>query len=61
MIVLKYKRKKPIIQFQITDYIFGLEKEVYIMSIPKDYRKAMNLITSVPRKVKKKRGRKKDI
>ena len=31
------------------------------MSIPKDYRTAMKLINSVPRKPKQKRGRKKDI
>jgi len=61
LIVLKYKIKKPIIQLQITDYIFGVKKEVYIMSIPKDYRTAMKLINSVPRKPKKKRGRRKDI
>ncbi|GAH36507.1 unnamed protein product, partial [marine sediment metagenome] len=32
-----------------------------MMSIPKDYRRAMKLMNSVPRKPKKKRGRKKDI
>jgi hypothetical protein len=46
---------------QITDYIFGVKKYVYMMSIQKDYRTAMKLIYSVPRKLKQKRGRKKDI
>ena len=61
LIVLKYKIKKSIIQFQIDDYIYNVKKEVFIMSIPKDYRRAMKLINSVPRRSKKKRGRKKDI
>lgn len=46
---------------QITDYIFKRKKRVFVMSIPKDYRTAMKLINSVPRKPKQKRGRKKDI
>ncbi len=61
MIVLKYKKKDSITQMQITDYIFGVKKCVYMMSIQKDYRTAMKLINSVPRKLKQKRGRKKDI
>ena len=61
MIVLKYKRVKSITQMQITDYIFRVEKQVFVMSIQKDYRTAMKLITSVPRKPIQKRGRKKDI
>ena len=50
-----------IIQMQITDYIFSIIKQRFVMSIQKDYRKAMKLIKSVPRKPKQKRGRKKDI
>ena len=46
---------------QITDYIFKIEKQRFVMRIPKDYRTAMKLIKSVPRKPKQKRGRKKDI
>ncbi len=46
---------------QITDYIFRIEQHVFIMNVPKDYRTAMKLMTSVPRKLKQKRGRKKDI
>ena len=46
---------------QITDYIFKVEKHVFVMSIQKDYRTAMKLMNSVPRKHKQKRGRKKDI
>ncbi len=46
---------------QITDYIFKVEKQVFMMNIPKDYRRAMKLINSVPRKPNQKRGRKKDI
>ena len=61
MIVLKYKRVKSITQMQITDYIFRVKKQVFVMSIQKDYRTAMKLITSVPRKPTQKRGRKKDI
>ncbi|MBA7684926.1 hypothetical protein ES703_93339 [subsurface metagenome] len=45
---------------QITDYIFKIEKQIFVMRIPKDYRTAMKLINSVPRKPKQKRGRKKD-
>lgn len=61
MIVLKYKRKKPILHFQITDYVFGVEKQIFIMSNPKDYRTAMKLINSIPRKPKQKLGRKRNI
>ncbi len=61
MIILKYKNKDSMAQMQITDYIFEVEKQVYVMSIQKDYRTAMKLINSVPRKPKQKRGRKKDI
>lgn len=46
---------------QITDYIFKIIKQRFVMRIPKDYRTAMKLINSVPRKPKQKRGRKKDI
>ncbi|MGV9142250.1 MAG: transposase [Promethearchaeota archaeon] len=46
---------------QITDYIFGVKKQVYVMNIAKDYRTAMKLLTSVPRTPKRKRGRKRDI
>lgn len=61
MIVLKYKRKNSVIQMQITDYIFGVKKHIYVMKIPKDYRKARKLLNCVPRNPKRKRGRKKDI
>ena len=61
MIILKYKNKGSIAQMQITDYIFKKKKQVFVMSIQKDYRTAMKLINSVPRKPKQKRGRKKDI
>ena len=61
LIILKYKRKPSVIQMQVTDYIFGVKKQVFIMSIPRDYRMAMKLIKSVPRKLKQKRGRKRDI
>ncbi len=46
---------------QITDYAFKIKKQIFVMSVPKDYRTAMKLLTSVPRTTKKKRGRKKDI
>lgn len=46
---------------QITDYVFKIEKRVFVMSVAKDYRIAMKLLTSVPRLKKKKRGRTKDI
>lgn len=61
LIVLKYKRKKSIYQMQVTDYMFGLRKSVFIASIPNERLKALKLLTSVPRKKKRKRGRKKDI
>ena len=61
MIILKYKNKDSSAQMQITDYIFGIIKQIFVMSIPKDYRTAMKLINCVPRKPKQKRGRKKDI
>ena len=61
MIVLKYKNKDSFAQMQITDYIFKVKKQRFVMKIPKDYRTAMKLINSVPRKPKQKRGRKKDI
>ena len=46
---------------QITDYIFKAEKHVFVMNVPKDYRIAMKLLNSVPRKPKQRRGRNKDI
>ena len=61
MIVIKYKKSNSFAQMQITDYIFKIEKQIFVMRIPKDYRTAMKLINSVPRKPKQKRGRKKDI
>jgi len=61
LIVLKYKNKDSFAQMQITDYIFKVKKQRFVMKIPKDYRTAMKLINSVPRKPKQKRGRKKDI
>ena len=61
MIVLEYKNKDSFAQMQITDYIFKVKKQRFVMRIPKDYRTAMKLINSVPRKPKQKRGRKKDI
>jgi len=61
LIILKYKNKSSIAQMQITDYIFKIVKQVFVMSIQKDYRTAMKLMNSVPRKPKQKRGRKKDI
>jgi len=61
VIVLKYKNKDSIAQMQITDYLFKIEKHIFVMSIQKEYRTAMKLINSVPRKPKQKRGRKRDI
>jgi hypothetical protein len=61
LIVLKYKNKKSITQMQITDYIYWVKKQIFVMSIPKDYRTAMKLLNSVSRSSKEKRGRKKDI
>ncbi|GAI14436.1 unnamed protein product, partial [marine sediment metagenome] len=61
LIVLKYKRKKSIYQMQITDYIFMPEKQIFIASIPKQRIKGLKLLNGVPRKKKRKRGRKKDI
>ena len=46
---------------QITDYVFKAEKHVFVMNVPKDYRIAMKLLNSVPRKPKQRRGRNKDI
>ena len=46
---------------QITDYVFKVEKRVFIMKVPKDYRIAMKLLNSVPRKPKQRRGKNKDI
>lgn len=46
---------------QIIDYIFGVKKQTFVMSVPKDYRTAMKLINCVPRKPTKKRGRKQDL
>ncbi|MHA1489044.1 MAG: zinc ribbon domain-containing protein, partial [Promethearchaeota archaeon] len=53
--------KKSIYQMQIIDYLFGLKKSVFIASIPNQRLKALKLLASVPRKKKRKRGRKKDI
>jgi hypothetical protein len=61
LIILKYKNCDSVAQMQITDYIFKVKKQRFVMRIPKDYRTAMKLINSVPRKPKQKRGRKKDI
>ncbi|MHA1748594.1 MAG: hypothetical protein ACTSYF_08150 [Promethearchaeota archaeon] len=61
LIALKYKRKPSIIQMQVTGYIFGVKKQVFIINIPRDYRMAMKLIKSVPQKPKQKRGKKRDI
>ena len=61
LIVLKYKNDNSFAQMQITDYIFKIEKQRFVMRIQKDYRTAMKLINSIPRKPKQKRGRKKDI
>ncbi len=58
LIVLKYKRKKSIYQMQITDYIFGLKKSVFIANISNERLKALKLLTSVPQK-KTKTGEKK--
>jgi len=46
---------------QVTDYVYGIKKRVFVMKNPNDYRKAMKLIHSVPRTPKRKRGRKKDL
>jgi len=46
---------------QITDYISGPKIIVFIASVPKQRIEGVKLLTSVPRKKKKKRGRKKDI
>jgi hypothetical protein len=46
---------------QLMDYLFGVKKRVFIMSVPKDYRTATKLLTSVPRKQTQRRGRKRDI
>ncbi len=61
LIVLKYKNKPSVIQMQMSDYTLKIRKREFVMSVPKDYRTAMKLLTSVPRTTKKKRGRKKDI
>lgn len=56
MIILKYKRKPSIIQFQIPDFIYGIKKQIYTMSISKELyhgKKALEI-----RKPAKKPGRK---
>lgn len=45
---------------QITDYIFGLNKMIFIASDPKQRLMALKLLNSVPQKYPRKRGRKKD-
>lgn len=60
MIVLKYKRKKSIFQMQIMNFIFEPKILLFDASIPKQRIEALKLLTSVPRKKNRKRGRKKD-
>lgn len=45
---------------QITDYIYGVQKLIFEGSNTKDYLKAWKLLSSVPRKRKRRRGRKKN-
>ncbi|MFO8017669.1 MAG: transposase [Promethearchaeia archaeon] len=60
MIILEYKRKDSIYQKQITDRLYGLEIRRFNGNIPKERYKAEKLLSNVPRKKKKKRGRKKN-
>ncbi|MHA1724456.1 MAG: hypothetical protein ACTSXH_06390 [Promethearchaeota archaeon] len=50
MFVLKYKKKPSVIQMQLTDYLFITKIQVFRMNIPKEYRTAMKLLYSVPRR-----------
>ena len=61
LIVLKYKKKRSIVQMQLTDYVFGVKKLIFIMSKPKDYRIGTKLVSSVPRRQPQRRGRRRDI
>jgi len=61
LIFLKYKRKGSIVQMQITDYIFEPKVILFLASIPKQRIERVKLLTSVPRKKKQKRGRKRDV
>jgi len=60
LISLIYKRKDSIHQQQISDYLYGVEIHEFDASIPKERLEAMKLLNSVPRRKKRKRGRKKD-
>jgi hypothetical protein len=61
LIVLKYKNKKSIYQMQIIDYIFGIKKLIFLAKIAIQRLKALKMLSCVPRKKPRKRGRKKDI
>ncbi|MHA1723438.1 MAG: hypothetical protein ACTSXH_01150, partial [Promethearchaeota archaeon] len=60
MLVLKYKKRPSVIQMQLTDYFYTPKIQVFRMNIPKEYRTAMKLLYSVPRRAPRKRGRKRD-
>ena len=60
MLILKYKKKPSVIQMQLTDYLSTPKIQVFRMNIPKEYRTAMKLLYSVPRRAPRKRGRKRD-
>lgn len=61
MFVLKYTRKPSVNVLQLTDFTSQPVRLEFDMSIKAEYRKAMKLINTVPRRRPRKRGRKKDI